>query len=138
MTPTSARTCRPFSCWNIASRTAADQPASRISFQSATVRLHRQERQGRNAGIAPHLNLRPGHSRGDRAGFDDKLHEDWLRNDLEKAAIRFATVDLAQSHVAEVKARRLPEIEKVEQEVKRPPQEGNQLLGQPGLRAEGR
>ena len=37
---------------------------------------------------------------------------------MEKTAIRFATVDLAQGHVAEVKARRLPEIEKVEQEVR--------------------
>ena len=70
-----------------------------------------------NAGIAPHLNLRPATAE-EIALVSDKLHEDWLRNDLEKAAIRFATVDLAQSHVAEVKARRLPEVAKVEQEVK--------------------
>lgn len=48
----------------------------------------------------------------------DLLDESWLTTDLEKAAIRFATVELAQGHVAEVKARRLPEIEKVEQEVR--------------------
>ncbi|MBA4492442.1 helicase-related protein [Paracoccus sp. S1E-3] len=73
--------------------------------------------QASNAGIAPHLNLRPATAE-EIALVSDKLHEDWLRNDLEKAAIRFATVDLAQSHVAEVKARRLPEVAKVEQEVK--------------------
>jgi len=70
-----------------------------------------------NAGIAPHLNLRP----ADRDEIDtvrDLLDEDWLRSDLEKTAIGFATVELARSHVAEVKARRLPEIDKVEQEVR--------------------
>ena len=70
-----------------------------------------------NAGIAPHLNLRPARPE-ETALVDDLLHEDWLRNDLEKTAVRFATVELAQRHVAEVKARRLPEVEKVEQEVR--------------------
>ena len=70
-----------------------------------------------NAGIAPHLNLRP--ATADEIGaVRDLLGEDWLTSELEKTAIRFATVDLAQRHVAEVKARRLPEIEKVEQEVR--------------------
>ena len=41
----------------------------------------------------------------------------WLNNDLERTAEAFATVDLARAHVTEVKARRLPEIEKVEYEV---------------------
>ena len=70
-----------------------------------------------NAGIAPHLNLRPA-TLDEIALVDDLLQEDWLRNDLEKTAVRFATVELAQSHVAEVKARRLPEVDKVEQEVR--------------------
>lgn len=70
-----------------------------------------------DAGIAPHLNLRPA-TAAEIALVDDLLHEDWLRTDLEKTAVRFATVDLAQNHVAEVKARRLPEIDKVEQEVR--------------------
>lgn len=70
-----------------------------------------------NAGIAPHLNLRP--AKAEEVGaVRDLLGEDWLTSELEKTAIRFATVDLAQGHVAEVKARRLPEIEKVEQEVR--------------------
>ncbi|MGH6888298.1 MAG: helicase-related protein [Rhizomicrobium sp.] len=70
-----------------------------------------------NAGIAPHLNLRPATTEEVDA-VRALLGEDWLTSELEKTAIRFATVDLAQGHVTEVKARRLPEIEKVEQEVR--------------------
>ena len=70
-----------------------------------------------DAGIAPHLNLRPA-SPEEIAVADDLLNEDWLRADLEKTAVRFATVELAQAHVAEVKKRRLPEIEKIEREVR--------------------
>ena len=70
-----------------------------------------------NAGIAPHLNLRP--ATADEIRFvEDRLNADWLQSDLEKRVVQFATVELAQSHLAEVKARRLPEIDKVEQEVK--------------------
>lgn len=70
-----------------------------------------------NAGIAPHLNLRPA-SKDEIELVEEKLKDDWLTTDLEKNAVHFATVELAQGHVAEVKARRLPEINKVEQEVK--------------------
>ena len=70
-----------------------------------------------NAGIAPHLNLRPARPE-EIERVEDLLQADWLRTDLEKTAVRFATVELAQKHVAEVKARRIPEIDKVEQEVK--------------------
>ncbi len=70
-----------------------------------------------NAGIAPHLNLRPA-APEEVSLVRDLLDEDWLTTELEKTAIRFATVELAQGHVAEVNARRIPEIEKVEQEVR--------------------
>ncbi|MBO9421682.1 RNA polymerase-associated protein RapA [Labrenzia sp. THAF191b] len=70
-----------------------------------------------NAGIAPHLNLRPAKTEEIDA-VRDLLDEQWLTSELEKSAIRFATVELAQEHVSEVKARRLPEVEKVEQEVR--------------------
>jgi superfamily II DNA or RNA helicase len=70
-----------------------------------------------NAGIAPHLNLRPAEAE-ETALVQEWLEEDWLTSDLEKRAVEFATVELAQGHVAEVKARRLPEVDKVEQEVK--------------------
>ena len=70
-----------------------------------------------NAGIAPHLNLRP--ARADEiTGAEDCLKADWLTSDLERSVVNFGTVELARQHVAEVKARRLPEIDKVEQEVK--------------------
>ena len=69
-----------------------------------------------DAGVAPHLNLRP--ARPDEAALvNDLLAGAWLNSDLEQTATAFATVDLTQAHVAEVKARRLPEIEKLEQEV---------------------
>ena len=70
-----------------------------------------------NAGIAPHLNLRPAQPE-EIALARNVLDEDWLRNDLEKTVLRFATVELAGRHLADVKARRLPRIDKVEQEVR--------------------
>ena len=69
------------------------------------------------AGNAPHLNYRPA-TQEEIGSIGDVLDGDWLGSHLEKAAIRFATEDVARRHVAEVKARRLPEIEKVEQEVR--------------------
>ncbi len=70
-----------------------------------------------NAGIAPHLNLRPA-TPDEIASVRPFLGEDWLTTELEKTAVQFATVELAQAHIAEVRARRLPEIEKVEHEVR--------------------
>ena len=70
-----------------------------------------------SAGIAPHLNLRPA-TPEESASVRDLLDADWLRNDLEKTAINFATVELAKGHLTEVRARRLPKIDKVEREVK--------------------
>ena len=69
-----------------------------------------------DAGIAPHLNLRPARPE-EIALVEDLLAEAWLNSDLERTAATFATVDLARAHVRDVKARRLPEIEKVEHEV---------------------
>ena len=69
-----------------------------------------------DAGIAPHLNLRPARTE-ETALVDDLLSEPWLDSDLEQTATSFATVELARRHVTEVKARRLPEIDKVEREV---------------------
>lgn len=97
-------------------RRAANGNANLISerLQFASIDRHGH---AANAGIAPHLDLRPATAE-EIAATRDLLEADWLRTDLEKTAVRFATVDLAQSHVAEVKARRLPEIDKVDQEVR--------------------
>lgn len=70
-----------------------------------------------DAGIAPHLNLRPATTE-DLELIDDILHEAWLTSELEKNAVNYATIELAQRHVSEIKNRRLPEIDKVEQEVR--------------------
>ena len=70
-----------------------------------------------DAGIAPHLNLRPARPE-EAALLDDGSTGTWLRSDLERTAIEFATAVLGRAHVAEVKTRRLPEIEKVEREVR--------------------
>ncbi|MGB0694298.1 MAG: protein NO VEIN domain-containing protein [Rhodospirillaceae bacterium] len=69
-----------------------------------------------NAGIAPHLNLRPATDQ-EIATLEKELTSAWLCQNLEKKAVEFAIVELAQAHLKEVKRRRLPEIEKVEQEV---------------------
>ena len=76
------------------------------------------DRHGRavDAGPAPHLNLRPATSE-EVGSVADMLDADWLRTNLEKPAKRFATEELAQQHVAEVRDRRLPQIDKVKQEV---------------------
>ena len=71
-----------------------------------------------DAGIAPHLDLRPA-QQDEIQSVENILNEDWLCSDLEKKVARFATVMLAQRHVEEVRNRRLPEIHKVEQEVNR-------------------
>ena len=69
-----------------------------------------------NAGIAPHLNLRPA-TDDEIELVHDELMEKWLSSGLETTASQYATLNMAQSHLNEVKARRLPEIDKVEQEV---------------------
>ncbi|WP_170755620.1 helicase-related protein [Ruegeria lacuscaerulensis] len=70
-----------------------------------------------SAGIAPHLNLRPATSQ-EISELSDCLDAEWLASDLEKRVVQFATIQLAQAHLAEVRRRREPEIDKVEREVK--------------------
>ena len=67
-----------------------------------------------NAGIAPHLNLRPAKPE-EIALTQTLLDADWLRNDLEKTAVRFATVELAQRHAGE----RCPPDDKFEGQCRR-------------------
>jgi superfamily II DNA or RNA helicase len=70
-----------------------------------------------NAGIAPHLNLRAATEDEIQTAYAE-LNAEWLRSGLEKRVEQFATINLGKTHVDEVKARRLPEIDKVEQEVR--------------------
>ena len=69
-----------------------------------------------NGGIAPHLNLRSATSE-EQALVHAELDEGWLKGSIEDRIKEFAIVNLAQSHLKEVKERRLPEIEKVQTEV---------------------
>jgi len=70
-----------------------------------------------DAGIAPHLNLRAA-TPEEIASVQTEISAPWLTEDLEKRVVKYATIELAQGHVAEVRERRLPEIDKVEHEVK--------------------
>lgn len=69
-----------------------------------------------NAGIAPHLNLRAAKEE-EKNSASTELSSKWLSDDLETKIKNFTIIDLAQAHLKEVKARRLPEIEKTEREV---------------------
>jgi len=69
-----------------------------------------------NAGIAPHLNLRASTPEEIEAVRED-LSGGWLSDDLESKVKNFAIIEMAQAHLKEVKARRLPEVEKTEREV---------------------
>jgi len=69
-----------------------------------------------NAGMAPHLDLRPA-TPADIALLGDRLQDDGFTADIEQSALDFATVELARRHLADVRARRLPAIEKAGREV---------------------
>ena len=69
-----------------------------------------------NAGIAPHLDLRPA-TTDEINVVRDELGKPWLSANLEERVKSFAIVELAQEHLKEVKERRFPEIDKTEREV---------------------
>ena len=69
-----------------------------------------------SAGIAPHLDLRAA-TPEETALAGEELNKSWLSDNLEESVKKFAIIELAQEHLKEVKARRLPEIEKTEHEV---------------------
>jgi superfamily II DNA or RNA helicase len=69
-----------------------------------------------NAGIAPHLNLRAAKDE-EKNAVSTELSSKWLSDDLETKIKNFTIIDLARAHLKEIKARRLPEIEKTEREV---------------------
>ena len=118
MTRIWVKCCQRSSCWSTMSGTEGRSPREgRISsLRSSRFAAIGPDGNAVDAGIAPHLNLRPARPE-EIALVEDRLNETWLNSDLEQTAVAFATVDLARAHVAEVKARRLPEIEKVEHEI---------------------
>ncbi len=70
----------------------------------------------RDAGPAPHLDYRP-LRHGERPPIAEALDAPWLLADPHEKAIGHAIASIVPRHVEEVRARRLPEIDKVEREV---------------------
>jgi superfamily II DNA or RNA helicase len=70
-----------------------------------------------NGGIAPHLNLRS-ITLKEQEMVQEELAEGWLQGNIEDRIKEFAIINLAQAHLKDVKERRLPEIDKVQTEVK--------------------
>ena len=76
-------------------------------------------RNARDAGPAPYLDYRPLED-GERSSIAARLEADRsarLGRDLEDAAATYARTHLGPEHTEEVRARRLPEIDRVETEV---------------------
>ena len=71
----------------------------------------------RNAGAAPYLDYRPT-TDGEFVALTAELDADWLKDDWEARVMGFAIAEVLPGHVAEVKARRLAEVDKVETQVK--------------------
>ena len=70
----------------------------------------------RDAGPAPYLDYRP-LTADERPAVAAALAAPWLSGDLEAKAAGYAIASIVPRHVEEVRARRLPEIDKVEREV---------------------
>ncbi|MFY0616923.1 MULTISPECIES: protein NO VEIN domain-containing protein [Roseobacteraceae] len=76
-----------------------------------------QEGTTESAGIAPHLNFRPATDE-EVAIAEGAGAIDWFKRGIEAKVLEYATLELAQKHLSEVRERKIPEIEKVEREVK--------------------
>ena len=70
----------------------------------------------RDAGPAPYLDYRSLRE-DERPSVASALEAPWLAGDLEEKVVSHAIAQIVPSHVDEVRARRLPEIDKVEREV---------------------
>ena len=68
-------------------------------------------------GPAPYLDFRPA-TADERAAVEDVVTASWLSGEVEKRAMAHAIERLVPQHLSEVRARRLPEIDKVEREVR--------------------
>lgn len=69
------------------------------------------------AGAAPYLDYRPA-TDDERTLLAPVCDAEWLRRDWESEVLAHAIAHIAPAHVAEVKARRLPLVDKVEGEVR--------------------
>lgn len=69
------------------------------------------------AGPAPYLDYRPIDT-AERAKLSDVITAPWLSGQIESKAMAHAIAHLVPQHLNEVKSRRLPEVDKVEREVR--------------------
>jgi hypothetical protein len=69
------------------------------------------------AGSAPYLDCRP-ITPEERATIDEAIDAPWLSSGVEERALGHAIANLVPSHLAEVRRLRLPELDKVEREVR--------------------
>ena len=95
----------------VSGRGASNVISERLQFASVDA-----EGVVRNAGIAPHLNLRAA-AEAEIRQCREELDADWLRKELESTVLNYATTDLARVHLEEVRELRLPEIDRVQREV---------------------
>ena len=91
------------------SRTGEQQVISQ-RLQFVEVREHGETV---DAGPAPYLDYRPVTDK-ERAALDDALAAEWLSEDVENRVMAHAIEQVVPGHVEELRARRLPEIDKVE------------------------
>lgn len=70
-----------------------------------------------DGGSAPYLDYRPINAE-ERALIQDVINADWLSNKVEDRALGYAISTLVPAHLAEIKGRRVAEIDKVEREVR--------------------
>jgi superfamily II DNA or RNA helicase len=70
-----------------------------------------------DGGSAPYLDYRP-IAAEEHAAIADVIAAPWLSSGIEERALAHAVAELVPSHLAEVKNRRLAEIDKVEREVR--------------------
>lgn len=70
-----------------------------------------------DGGAAPYLDYRPATAE-ETSLVDDMLRRPWLADGIEERALGYAIANLVPAHLAEVKHRRLAEIDKVEREVR--------------------
>jgi SNF2 family DNA or RNA helicase len=77
----------------------------------------REDGSASDGGPAPYLDCRP-ITEAERASIADAITAPWLAAGVEKQALGHAIAVLVPAHLAEVKRRRLSEIDKVEREVR--------------------
>ena len=70
-----------------------------------------------DGGSAPYLDYRP-IAAEERAAVADVIDAPWLAGGVEQRALGYAIANLVPAHLAEVKSRKLAEIDKVEREVR--------------------